>query len=125
MITLSKKQIIMLHSQLIAETGGTDGIRDEGLLDSALSAPFQSFADTEVYPSIQQKAARLGYGLVKNHVFVDGNKRIGTHAMLVFLELNKINLIYMQDELSDTFLKIAAGEITQDDLLEWIVTHQE
>ena len=67
MITLSKKQIIMLHSQLIAETGGTDGIRDEGLLDSALFAPFQSFADTEVYPSIQQKAARLGYGLVKNH----------------------------------------------------------
>lgn len=125
MITLSKKQIIMLHSQLIAETGGTDGIRDEGLLDSALSAPFQSFADTEVYPSIQQKAARLGYGLVKNHAFVDGNKRIGTHAMLVFLELNKINLIYTQDELSDTFLKIAAGEITQDDLLEWIVTHQE
>ena len=125
MITLSKKQIIMLHSQLISETGGTDGIRDEGLLDSALSAPFQSFADTEVYPSIQQKAARLGYGLVKNHAFVDGNKRIGTHAMLVFLELNKINLIYTQDELSDTFLKIAAGEITQDDLLEWIVTHQE
>ena len=57
----------MLHSQLIAETGGTDGIRDEGLLDSALFSPFQSFADTEVYPSIQQKAARLGYGLVKNH----------------------------------------------------------
>ena len=67
MITLSKKQIIMLHSQLIAETGGTDGIRDEVLLDSALFSPFQSFADTEVYPSIQQKAARLGYGLVKNH----------------------------------------------------------
>lgn len=67
MITLSKKQIIMLHSQLIAETGGTDGIRDEGLLGSALFSPFQSFADTEVYPSIQQKAARLGYGLVKNH----------------------------------------------------------
>ena len=63
MITLSKKQIIMLHSQLISETGGTDGIRDEGLLDSAISAPFQSFAGTEIYPSIQQKAARLGYGL--------------------------------------------------------------
>jgi death-on-curing protein len=125
MITLSKKQIIMLHSQLIAETGGTDGIRDEGLLDSALSAPFQSFADTEVYPSIQQKAARLGYGLVKNHAFVDGNKRIGAHAMLVFLVLNKIELDYTQDELSDIFLKIAAGETSQNDLLEWIITHQE
>ena len=100
MITLSKKQIIMLHSQLISETGGTDGIRDEGLLDSAISAPFQSFAGTEIYPSIQQKAARLGYGLVKNHAFIDGNKRIGAHAMLIFLVLNKIDLDYMQDELS-------------------------
>ena len=116
MITLSKKQIIMLHSQLISETGGTDGIRDEGLLDSAISAPFQSFAGTEIYPSIQQKAARLGYG---------GNKRIGAHAMLIFLVLNKIDLDYMQDELSGIFLKIAAGEITQDDLLEWIITHQK
>jgi death-on-curing protein len=124
-ITLSKKQIIMLHSQLISETGGTDGIRDEGLLDSAISAPFQSFAGTEIYPSIQQKAARLGYGLVKNHAFIDGNKRIGAHAMLIFLVLNKIDLDYMQDELSGIFLKIAAGEITQDDLLEWIITHQK
>ena len=125
MITLSKKQIIMLHSQLISETGGTDGIRDEGLLDSAISAPFQSFAGTEIYPSIQQKAARLGYGLVKNHAFIDDNKRIGAHAMLIFLVLNKIDLDYMQDELSGIFLKIAAGEITQDDLLEWIITHQK
>ena len=115
----------MLHSQLISETGGTDGIRDEGLLDSAISAPFQSFAGTEIYPSIQQKAARLGYGLVKNHAFIDGNKRIGAHAMLIFLVLNKIDLDYMQDELSGIFLKIAAGEITQDDLLEWIITHQK
>lgn len=125
MIILSKKQIIMLHSQLIAETGGVDGIRDEGLLDSALAAPFQSFNDTDVYPSIQQKAARLGYGLVKNHAFIDGNKRIGAHAMLVFLALNKIELTYTQDELADTFLKAAAGEITQNHLLEWIVYHQK
>ena len=125
MITLSKKQIIMLHSQLISETGGTDGIRDEGLLDSAISAPFQSFAGTEIYPSIQQKAARLGYRKKKNHAFIDGNKRIGAHAMLIFLVLNKIDLDYMQDELSGIFLKIAAGEITQDDLLEWIITHQK
>lgn len=125
MIVLSREQIIVLHSQLIQETGGTDGIRDEGLLDSALAAPFQSFADTEVYPSIQQKAARLGYGLVKNHAFIDGNKRIGAHAMLVFLALNKIELDYTQDGLSDIFLKIAAGEISQNDLLRWIVIHQE
>lgn len=125
MIILSKDQVIALHSEMIQETGGTDGIRDEGLLDSALAAPFQSFADTEIFPSIQQKAARLGYGLVKNHAFIDGNKRIGAHAMLVFLALNKIELDYTQDELSDVFLKIAAGEISQDDLLRWIVSHQE
>ena len=125
MIVLSKKQILMLHSQLIEETGGTDGIRDEGLLDSAFAAPFQSFGDIDVYPSIQQKAARLGYGLVKNHAFVDGNKRIGAHAMLIFLALNKIDLDYTQDDLSDAFLKVAAGAMMQADLLEWIVCHQK
>lgn len=124
MIILSREQIIALHSQLISEIGGTDGIRDEGLLSSALNAPFQSFSDVEVYPSIQQKAARLGFGLVKNHAFIDGNKRIGAHAMLVFLALNGIELEYTQDELSDTFLKIAAGELPQKKLLEWIVDHQ-
>ena len=85
MIILSKEQVILLHAQLIAETGGAEGVRDEGLLESALYAPFQSFGDRDVYPSIQQKAARLGIGLTKNHAFVDGNKRIGAHAMLVFL----------------------------------------
>lgn len=73
-----------LHAQLIAETGGAEGVRDEGLLESALYAPFQSFGDRDVYPSIQQKAARLGIGLTKNHAFVDGNKRIGAHAMLLY-----------------------------------------
>jgi death-on-curing protein len=124
MIILSSRQIVALHSQLISETGGTDGIRDEGLLSSALNAPFQSFGDTDVYPSIQQKAARLGFGLVKNHAFIDGNKRIGAHAMLVFLALNSIELEYTQDELSETFLKIAAGELSQEELLEWIIDHQ-
>ncbi|WP_349688165.1 type II toxin-antitoxin system death-on-curing family toxin [Acidaminococcus sp. DS4831] len=113
MIVLSKNQIIKLHSQLIQETGGTDGIRDEGLLESVLAAPFQSFSGTDIYPSLQQKAARLGYGLVKKHAFIDGNKRIGAHVMLVFLALNKIELTYTQDELSDTFLKIASGELSQ------------
>ena len=79
MIILSKEQIILLHSNLITETGGSGGIRDEQLLESAINAPFQTFDNIEVFPSIQQKAARLGYGLIKNHAFVDGNKRIGTH----------------------------------------------
>lgn len=124
MIILSKKQILLLHTQLLEETGGSDGIRDEGLLDSALNAPFQGFGDTDVFPSIQQKAARLGYGLVKNHAFIDGNKRIGAHAMLVFLALNKVELDYTQDELSEIFLQIAAGESGFEELLHWITSHQ-
>ena len=108
MIVLSKEQILLLHAQLIAETGGSAGVRDERLLESALCAPFQSFEDMDVYPSIQQKAARLGMGLTKNHAFLDGNKRIGAHAMIVFLALNRIELRYTQKELSDTFLQVAA-----------------
>ena len=76
MKVLTKRQILLLHRQLIEQTDGSGGIRDDGLLDSALSAPFQSFDNTDVYPSLQQKAARLCFGLVKNHPFVDGNKRM-------------------------------------------------
>lgn len=124
MIILSREQIIALHSQLIYETGGIDGVRDEGLLSSALNAPFQSFGDMDVYPSIQQKAARLGFGLVKNHAFIDGNKRLGAHTMLVFLALNGIELEYTQYELSETFLGIASGDVSQEELLKWIIDHQ-
>ena len=104
---LSKKQILMLHTQLIQQTGGSDGVRDYNLLDSALENPFQSFGGEEL---IQAKAARLGYGLIKNHCMIDGNKRIGTHAMLVFLALNGIELKYTQKELYEAILDIAAGK---------------
>lgn len=124
MIRLSKLQILLLHEQLIAETGGTPELRDEGMLDSALNSPFQTFGGEDVYPSLHQKAARLCFSLVKNHPFVDGNKRIGTHVMLVFLALNGIELQYMQTELSDVILQLAAGSIRSSDLLDWLLTHQ-
>ena len=124
MIRLSKPQIFLLHEQLIAETGGSSGLRDEGMLDSALNAPFQTFGGEDVYPSLQQKAARLCFGLVKNHPFVDGNKRIGAHVMLVFLALNGIELQHTQTELSDVILQLAAGTIQSSDLLSWILAHQ-
>ena len=124
MKTISKRQILMLHQQLVEQTGGSDGIRDDGLLDSALSAPFQSFDNTDVYPSLQQKAARLCFGLVKNHPFVDGNKRIGAHAMLVFLAVNGVELTYTQTELSDIILQVAASEKEYPDLLDWLIRHQ-
>lgn len=124
MIRLTKEQIILLHSQLIQETGGSEGIRDENLLESAIETPFQSFGGEELYPSIQAKAARLCYGLVKNHPMIDGNKRIGTHVMLVFLMMNGYELKYTQKKLSDTILEVASGEKTYEALLEWVLEHQ-
>lgn len=121
---LTKGQILMLHRDLIMETGGTDGLRDEGLLDSALNAPFQGFGGTDTFPSLQQKAARLGFGLIQNHAFVDGNKRIGAHAMLVFLALNGIELSYTQKELSDMVLNVAAGASSFENVVQWILNHQ-
>ena len=121
---LSKEQVLLLHTQLIEEFGGTDGVRDYNLLDSALETPFQSFAGEELYPTIQAKAARLGYGLIKNHTMLDGNKRIGTHAMLVFLALNGIEMKYTQKELYATVLSVAAGSLEYEDLLQWVLDHQ-
>lgn len=125
MIVLSKQQIIAMHHTLIVETGGLDGLRDDGLLDSAIAAPFQTFDSTELFQSIQQKAARLACGLVQNHPFLDGNKRIAAHTMLVFLALNGISLFYTQDELASVFLKTAAGEVDYDDLLQWVIDHEK
>ena len=96
---LSKEQILMLHLQLIEQTGGAPGVRDFNLLESAIETPFQAFDGVELYPTIQAKGARLGYGLIKNHCMLDGNKRLGTHAMLVFFALNGIELRYTQNQL--------------------------
>ena len=122
---LTKQQILMLHEQLIAETGGIQGLRDEKLLESALASPFQSFGDYSPYETILQKAARLGYGLVMNHPFIDGNKRIGAHAMLTLLALNKIEIFCSQDELAEIFLSVAAGKSGYEELLAWLLEHME
>lgn len=77
MIILSLEQVLLMHKQLIEESGGSDEVRDIGLLKSAINNPFQTFGGVELYPSIQEKAARLCFGIVKNHALVDGNKRLG------------------------------------------------
>ena len=124
MIKLTKEQILLLHTQLIETTGGSDGIRDIGLLESALENPFQSYGGEELYPSIQAKAARLCYGLVKNHAMIDGNKRLGCHVMLVFLALNGYEMKYAQKELSDLILDVAADRKQYEDILYWLLVHQ-
>ena len=125
MIILSKEQVLKLHASLLEATGGSDGIRDEGMLDLALNNPFQSFGGKELYPSVQAKAARLCFGLVKNHAMLDGNKRLGTHVMLVFLALNGYELYYSQRELSDVILAMASGNIGEKEILQWIIEHQK
>ena len=125
MKTLTKEQIILLHSQLIEQFGGSPGIRDEGLLDSAINAPFQTFNGLDLFTSRFAKAARLCFGLVKNHPFVDGNKRIGTHAMLMFLALNGIMLRYKDDELIELILSVAAGSSSETDVQDWIALHTD
>ena len=123
MIRLTKQQVILLHRDVIAQSGGSPEIRDEGLLESALNAPFQTFAGIELYPTIIDKAAQLGYSLIKNHAFVDGNKRIGTHVMLIFLMLNGIDVDYEDEELTRLILGVAAGEISSEQLLAWLQAH--
>ena len=90
----SDEQILQIHSSLITKTGGIDGIREYNLLDSSLKSIFQTFDGKELYPSILDKAAQLCYALIENHPFLDGNKRIGVHLILIFLKINGIDLNY-------------------------------
>ncbi|MGD9567486.1 MAG: type II toxin-antitoxin system death-on-curing family toxin [Sedimentibacter sp.] len=120
---LTKFQVIQIHSMLIQETGGIDGIRDDGLLDSALNSPFQSFDGEDIYKTIQTKAARLGFSLVNNHAFVDGNKRIGLLIMMTFLEMNGIIVECSNEELIELGLGLASNKLDDKDLLDWIIKH--
>ena len=123
MIKLTKEQVISIHSSLIEATGGTDGVRDIGLLESALETPFQTFDGKDLYPALIQKAARLGCSLVSNHPFVDGNKRIGIHTMLVFLAVNGVEIECTQKELIDIGISLADGTMDAEKLLIWLSLH--
>lgn len=118
MIKFSKNQILLLYKLMTDATGGTIGIRENSLLESALDAPFQTFGGNELYPSIIEKAARLGFGLVANHPFIDGNKRIGLFVMLTFLEINNIKLNFTNNEIENMALKLADGSYKYEDILK-------
>ena len=96
------------------------GIHNMGLLESAISTPFQTFGGQDLYPSIIDKAARLCYGLAKNHPFRDGNKRSAVHSMLVFLYINGIELKYTQLELEEMIIAVADSRMPSDELKKWI-----
>ncbi len=123
MIYLSKEQIIVLHEQLIKVFGGIKGIRDEKLLDLSVNSIHQTFDGNDLYPNVIHKAVHLGFSLISNHAFIDGNKRIGTHAMLIMLELNLYELEYTDLELIDIIMNVASSKKNEDDLLKWIENH--
>ena len=123
MIKLSKEQILLLHSMAIKQSGGLDGVRDNGLLDMALHAPFQTFESTELYPSILSKAARLCFSIISNHPFIDGNKRIGILAMLVFLDVNQVELNCSNQDIIELGLGVASGKYNTDFIVDWIISH--
>ena len=110
MIRFSKEKILLLHQIMAQATGGSMGLRDEGLLESALEAAFSSFGGVEFYPTKEEKGARLGYHLISNHAFVDGNKRIGLFVMLTFLEVNGIRMDCANEDVIDAGLSVASGQ---------------
>ena len=125
MIKIDFNNTLKLHKLLTDFTGGSNEIRDYSLLDSALNTAFQTFEGKELYPSLEEKGARLGFNLVSNHAFVDGNKRIGLLVMLTFLEINGINLKFTDDELVKIGLSLASGQMTYENLFDWITTHEK
>lgn len=124
MIKFSKEKVLLLHNLITAETGGDPGLRDLNLLESALEAAFQTFDGQELYPTKEEKGARLGFALISNHAFVDGNKRIGMYVLLTFLEVNGIRLECDSDDIARVGLAVAAGTMGYAELLTWIREHR-
>lgn len=120
MIKISLEMAELLHQLIAQESGGEIGVRDEGLLDSALESAFATFDGKDLYPGKEEKGARLGYALISNHAFVDGNKRIGMHIMLTFLELNGIKLKLTDNDIVEAGMGVASGDMKYEDLLKWI-----
>ena len=124
MIRFSKDKVLLLHQILAEATGGSVGVRDDALLDSALESAFAGFGDREFYPSKEEKGARLGFALISNHAFVDGNKRIGIYVMMSFLEMNGIRLCCTDDEIVSVGLSVADGSMGYEELLQWVIDHR-
>lgn len=124
MIKFTKDKILLLHQLMAEATGGSVGVRDEALLESAIEGCFATFDGKELYPTKEEKAARLGFSLISNHAFVDGNKRIGVYIMLTFLEINGIKIEAENNEVVELGLSVASGNKNADDILSWINKHK-
>ena len=123
MIRFSKEKVLLLHQLMAETTGGSVGVRDNDLLESALEICFATFDGADLYPTKEEKGARLGYALISNHAFVDGNKRIGVYIMLTFLEMNGIRIHATNEDVIHIGLSVADGSMQYADLLEWVRQH--
>ncbi|MEA3309853.1 MAG: type II toxin-antitoxin system death-on-curing family toxin [Chloroflexota bacterium] len=120
---LTLNEVLELHSRLIQTSGGMNGIRDVGGIESAIAQPRMTFGGEELYPTIVEKTVALGYSIVKNHPFVDGNKRTGHAAMEVFLVLNGYEISAKLGEQEKIILQVTSGEMSREDLESWIQAH--
>ena len=122
---ITKAALVILHDESLAEHGGGAGVRDPGLLDSALSRPLNvvAYSDPDNPPDVSTLAASYGVGLAKNHAFVDGNKRAALLAVGLFLTLNGWRLHCSQAEATLTMLAVAAGELSEEEFAGWLRAH--
>ena len=116
---LTLEKALAIHEASLERFGGLPALRDEGLLESALAQPFQTFGDAELYPTFAEKAARYAYGIARNHPFLDGNKRAATACMGAFLRINGSSFKPRADELLETMLGVAAGTVSYEELVGW------
>ena len=114
------ENILLFHKKIVSKTGGSDGVRDLGLIESALNRGFMTFDGRDLYESTEMKISVISHGLISNHGFIDGNKRIGIAVMILLLKLNSIEIRYSQQELIDLGLRVAEGRLNENDILEWI-----
>ena len=116
----SKETALAIHAETVVRFGGLDGIRDEGLLESALAQPFQSFAGQDLYPDVVEKACRYAYGVINDHPFADGNKRTGTALMGVCLRMSGLDFRPDHADFLNTMLAVADGSLGYEDLVGWV-----
>ncbi len=120
---LRLNEVLDIHRHILEQSGGLAGIRDFGALESALAQPKMTFEGEDLYPTLVDKVVALGYSLINNHPFIDGNKRIGHAAMEIFLVLNGFEIEASVDEQEQIILGTASGSVKREALKDWLVTH--
>lgn len=121
MKNLDIKQVVVFHEKIIEKTGGSHGVKNYGLVESALHRGEASFSGEDFYPSLESKISAITHSLISNHGFVDGNKRIGVSVMLMLLKINSLEIQYSQTELIKLGLSVASGEMDEKQIESWII----